>query len=236
MRNGSHEDVIKFLLDEGADPNLGVHPDFMGENVGPTDRKSGIALNTAAWTSSPEVFDLLLAKGAKLEYATPLHWVVWAHVHSYTSGTEMITHLVNMGVDLNGVDERQVVDEANRVGRPLEITQRPCEHGGPAGEKREAPWEAAKEVTELLLELGADIITLPDSPDWYLELIEKVINRKGMDKMCEDVEMAAAKALPHWRPENMAEGWAWEPENVAKYMAKDLVWVGDKYCWVGSKV
>lgn len=143
MRHGYYENAIKFLLDEGADPNLGIHLDFFGENEGPADRKSGLALSTAAWTCSPKVFVLLLAKGAKLEYATPLHWIVWAYVNLLAPRIEMIKHLVNLGVDINGGDERQVEKLSYRVGSPLEVPQRPYQHGDHVGEEGEASWQAA---------------------------------------------------------------------------------------------
>lgn len=205
MYYGDHEDVVKFLLDEGADPNLGRHPDFFGESEGPTDRKSGIALNTAAWACSPQIFDLLLAKGAKLEHATPLHWAVWARVHLLARRTKMIKHLVKLGVDMNGTDERQVEEKSYRVGRPLDILLH-----DDVEEEGEAASVAAKQVTELLLKLGVYPGGRSASqPTWYPELVERVKARKGPKNFWEGVQDAANKALPYWRPCDDIERRVW---------------------------
>lgn len=97
------EPVTKWLLDHGADPNLGPPLDPQPRSLSVTD--SGAALNTAATMSSPAVIDLLIQHGAKLENSLPLHAAATADVKPDGERIPMMAHLLQLGVDINGTDE-----------------------------------------------------------------------------------------------------------------------------------
>lgn len=69
--------LVTFLLDHGADPNIGRQPSrrrpdtYWGKM--PTDRRSGDFLNLAVGFWDLSLIDLLLAHGVKPENAYPLH-------------------------------------------------------------------------------------------------------------------------------------------------------------------
>src|SRR3954453_6527276 len=96
IRDQSHA-VVKWLLGKGVDPNLG-QPNF-GFSV--SDKKSGRALNVAASNSTIEIFDLLLKCGAKMEDSNPLHSAA-ASNNEDTARIPMMSHLLQIGVDVNG--------------------------------------------------------------------------------------------------------------------------------------
>jgi ankyrin repeat protein len=80
---------------------------------------SGDCLNRAASRSSTAIFDLLLARGAKLENSKPLH----AAVESMNEDSEripMMAHLLELGVDVNGLDA------VRRLGTPLHHAVHAC--------------------------------------------------------------------------------------------------------------
>lgn len=102
---------MKWLLDHGADPNLGPKVSFQtGGKVVPD---SGIALQRAACWSTIQTFDLLLEHGAKPENSFPLHD---AAGHRKDESISMMTHLLQLGVDVNGSDIARI---RFRHGSPL---------------------------------------------------------------------------------------------------------------------
>lgn len=97
------EAVTKWLLDHGADPNLGPPLNPQPRSFSVTD--SGAALNTAAAMSSPAIIDLLIQHGAKLKNSLPLHAAATTDVKPDCERIAMMAHLLQLGVDINGTDE-----------------------------------------------------------------------------------------------------------------------------------
>ncbi|KAI1084483.1 ankyrin repeat-containing domain protein [Whalleya microplaca] len=169
----ANEEVLRYLLDLGADPSLGAHPQAFDPSP-PTDRRSGEALNNAAVRCQPRIIDLLIEHGAKLEYARPIHRAALAHSEQ-NDRRPMIQHLIDLGVDLNGGD-------GSRPGSgdtPLSAVVK-CER---------------IQAAELLLDLGAHPDGPFEKPPWYTALVEKVKARKGNDAFVADVKAAMAKGI-----------------------------------------
>jgi ankyrin repeat protein len=75
------EDITRFLLDHGADPDLGPFTDarrmmWRRRPAAPLDRTCGLALDIAAEKSSLGVVTMLLDHGAHTKYSRPLHRTV----------------------------------------------------------------------------------------------------------------------------------------------------------------
>lgn len=109
-----NEPVTKWLLDHGADPNLG--PPLSPQPRSSSVTNSGAALNTAAALSSPATIDLLIQYGAKLENSLPLHAAAVSDVKPDGERIPMIAHLLELGVDINGTDEKRGM---SAFGTPL---------------------------------------------------------------------------------------------------------------------
>lgn len=106
------ESLVRWFLEHGADPNRGPlrrRPDLRSDFP-----YFGHILELAACGSSIPVFDLLLEHGAKLEDGMPLHLVAEAGAHS--GGLPMMQHLLDLGVDINGLDNAR---GPWRAGTPL---------------------------------------------------------------------------------------------------------------------
>ncbi|KAI9815162.1 MAG: hypothetical protein M1832_005564 [Thelocarpon impressellum] len=89
--------LVEWLLDHGAQPCLGR---VLQTNVDdPVVPQSGDALNAAAAVSSVEVFKLLLERGARLDWAWPLHAA--AHAGRGAERIPMMAFLLELGVDVN---------------------------------------------------------------------------------------------------------------------------------------
>ncbi|KAH0542497.1 hypothetical protein FGG08_003093 [Glutinoglossum americanum] len=116
------ESVVGWLLDRGADPNLGSPPDVPDACV--IGSSSGVVLEGAVYYSSIVVFDLLLERGAELENSLPLHSAAeWQSDRRIP----MMEHLLELGVDMNGSDDKR---RLHGWGTPLHyaIRARHTEH------------------------------------------------------------------------------------------------------------
>ena len=107
------ERLLKWLLEHGADPNLGPPPVDPQPDSAPVP-SSGSALNCAASVATPQVFDLLLQHGAKIENSQPLHLAAAGQEDSWR--IPMMEYLIEKGVDVNGSDEAR---DLRAVGPPL---------------------------------------------------------------------------------------------------------------------
>jgi ankyrin repeat protein len=74
-------------------------------------------LNAAAKCATVLVFDLLLEKGARLERSIPLHMAAGAVDRGDGERIPMVAHLLQLGVDVNGLDD---VQGPYRKGTPLD--------------------------------------------------------------------------------------------------------------------
>lgn len=107
-----NETLLKYFLNRGADPNLGPPSNPQPDSTPVSD--SGSALNCAASVATPEVFDLLLQHGAKIENSQPLHMA--AAGEEDAGRIPMMEYLVGKGVDVDGSDETMGF---RAVGPPL---------------------------------------------------------------------------------------------------------------------
>lgn len=107
-----NEALLGWLLEHGADPNLGPPVDHRPDSAPVSN--SGSALNCAASVATPEVFDLLLQHGAKIENSQPLHMAAASQEDS--GRIPMMEYLIGKGVDVNGSDEARGLQA---VGPPL---------------------------------------------------------------------------------------------------------------------
>ncbi|CAD6593251.1 MAG: hypothetical protein ASARMPRED_007180 [Alectoria sarmentosa] len=98
-----HDDLIRWLLAHGANPNLGPPSSPQPRALPVTD--SGAVLDTAASIASPEVFGLLLQRGAKLEISLPLHAAAASASKTDDESIAMMEYLLQLGVDIDGSDE-----------------------------------------------------------------------------------------------------------------------------------
>ena len=107
-----NETLLKWFLEHGADPNLG--PPLSPQPNSTPIPNSGSSLNCAASVATPEIFELLLQHGAKLENSQPLHMAAASQEDS--GRVPMMEYLVGKGVDVNGSDEARGF---RAVGPPL---------------------------------------------------------------------------------------------------------------------
>ncbi|KAL9617225.1 MAG: hypothetical protein Q9160_007953 [Pyrenula sp. 1 TL-2023] len=101
--------VIHWLLDHGADPNVPGLESDMNLCV----KKSVIGRSISYWPldvaarhcSSPEVFEMLLSRGAKLELCNPLH-AVSANAEPEGDNKQLATidFLLSKGLDINKIE------------------------------------------------------------------------------------------------------------------------------------
>jgi ankyrin repeat protein len=94
-----YEDLVKWALDHGIDPNRGssLYPNVFIPYV----TNSGDALEAAAGYGSIDVLNLLLERGAKLENCIALHRAA----ESKEKGRiPMMERLLQLGMDINGSD------------------------------------------------------------------------------------------------------------------------------------
>lgn len=139
------EPFIRYLLSQGADPNLG-RPLSPQEPVSWRIRpipNSGMALNAAAASGTPEIFALLLSHGAILSNAIPLHRAAGVRPEVPAgSRIPMMEYLLGLGLDVNAIDDaaRRGAGGQGQYGTPLHYAVR-------WGRVEEARW---------LLDNGAD--------------------------------------------------------------------------------
>ena len=115
--------LLRWFLDHGADPNLGVQR-YYGDRFGKSDTDSCAALQAAAGHGSVEAVRLLLDVGAKIQYGAPLHYAAGVcppGVNPYNglvtpskefdrSRIPVMALLLERGADVNQIlESRQVV-------------------------------------------------------------------------------------------------------------------------------
>lgn len=98
-----HEELIRWLLAHGANPNLGPPPSPQPRASPVTN--SGAVLDTAASVASPETFGLLLQRGADLENSLPLHAAAASASKTDDESIAMMEYLLQLGIDIDGSDE-----------------------------------------------------------------------------------------------------------------------------------
>ena len=103
--------AVEWLLDHGANPNLG--PSIVFQVGFEVDADSGMALQLAACLSTTSTLDLLIKHGARLENSFPLHG---AAVCMGDRTTPMMAHLIGLGLDVNHLDSARL---RFRHGTPL---------------------------------------------------------------------------------------------------------------------
>ncbi len=108
------ERLTRWFLSRGAQPAAYGQP---GSNL----------LDVAAANSSPVVFDLLLAHGAKLEDSDALHSAA-GEKEKQPGRIEMMAHLLDLGMDINAIGRREY-PAGRRIGRgtPLQSAVAPEE-------------------------------------------------------------------------------------------------------------
>jgi ankyrin repeat protein len=129
-----NESLVRWLLEQGADPTRG-QPRW-NENDPEDDRNAGAALNSAANACNVAVFDLLLKGGARIETSVPLHMAAKNRTAG-AAGVLMMTHLLELGLDVNGLDD---IQGPWRLGTPLHYAVR----------------DRSIDAARFLLERGAD--------------------------------------------------------------------------------
>lgn len=110
-----NEELARWLLAQGANPNLGPQP-FNRQPLSKSITNSGAILEIAAALSNPTFFDILLQHGAKLENSAPLHQAAGRKTTIENDRIPMMEHLLRLGVDINGSDENK---RRWAVGTPL---------------------------------------------------------------------------------------------------------------------
>ena len=96
-----NEEIVRLLLAHGADPSIAPPYSSQYDLRTPWPKKP---LNCAA-RKSTELFDLLIAHGAKLEESLPLHGAVWGDADDGGERIPMMKHILELGVDINQLDE-----------------------------------------------------------------------------------------------------------------------------------
>ncbi|RYO84191.1 hypothetical protein DL762_005788 [Monosporascus cannonballus] len=114
-----HEDMVRYLLSLGIDPNSGLNPsEAQGQER--FNYFSTTALYAAAARSTPRVFAMLLGAGARLQNAYPLHAAAGAPATLSSGGDRipMMSYLAHdLGLDVNAFDDGTVSPYA--WGTPL---------------------------------------------------------------------------------------------------------------------
>ncbi|OBT66999.1 hypothetical protein VE03_04244 [Pseudogymnoascus sp. 23342-1-I1] len=106
-------EAVTWLLAHGADPNLG-HPETSILSNG------GHLLDLAALCSTVEVFDALIAHGARLEDSLALHHAAAARARGPLgdNDTRIMARLLELGVDINEPDDKGKPKNGS-IGAPI---------------------------------------------------------------------------------------------------------------------
>lgn len=158
------EDCVRMLLLHGADPNSGFVLDCsLTRHIGvDCQTQSGRALNAAAERSTPAVFALLLAKGARLENAMPLHSAMSAIHRAPGERIPMIEYLVQtLKCDVDALDHE--LSSHHQLGIPLHYAIR-------YRRLEEALW---------LLSVGAEVNRQNQRGQTALDLAQLYGNKEG---------------------------------------------------------
>ena len=115
-----NEELARWFLDEGADPNLGAPTYGSIQRDSPAIPNSGQALNSAACLPDHTMFDLLVERGAKLENCIALHYAAGSS-RTDLERISMMTHLIDLGFDANELDD---IAGAYKRGTPLHYAVR----------------------------------------------------------------------------------------------------------------
>lgn len=122
--------LLKYLLEHGADPNLG--PPLSPQPDSQPIPSSGSTLNCAASVATPDTFDLLLHHGARIENSQPLHMAA-ASPEDDVGRFPMLEYLLRKGCDVNAGDDDDDARGFRAVGPPLLYAVR-------QGQVRRAKW------------------------------------------------------------------------------------------------
>lgn len=178
------EDCIQYLLDHGANPNLG--PPLHGTvSLIPPVSNLGSNINLAAGLCTPGVVALLISYGADISHSISLHFAA-GHVSSSHDVTDssrisMLEYLVGLGLDINAMDSAIKVrsDSRGQHGTPLQYAVRwgrvvefqwLLEHG--ADPDKKTPWgSSARDDLNANLDRHGPEICRP-----FLDLLENYDN------------------------------------------------------------
>ena len=97
-----NEELTRWFLSHGADPNAYGKP---GSTI----------LDVVAANSSPTIFDLFIAHGARLDDSDALHSSAGER-EKRPGRVEMVAHLLDMGMDINAIGRRDY-PPSRRIGR-----------------------------------------------------------------------------------------------------------------------
>lgn len=115
-------ELVTWLLAHGADPNLGRGDNGITWN-------GGNLLELAALWSTVEVFDKLIAHGARLEDSRALHHAAARRAPGPLgqNDTRLMAHLLELGVDINEPDHKGDERQNGLIGPPIFWAIHKCE-------------------------------------------------------------------------------------------------------------
>ncbi|KAH7114996.1 ankyrin repeat-containing domain protein [Dendryphion nanum] len=136
-----NDEIVQYLLEQGADPNRGPIRARWHSGIGPTIPDSGAILDHVVSTGRIDRAALLISYGADVSNGVPLHWAAMGCDQSKCSGIPMMEYLVSLGADVNAFDDAlSVRGGLGQKGTPLQY----------------AIYHARFEEAKWLLEHGAD--------------------------------------------------------------------------------
>ncbi|KAH7115797.1 ankyrin repeat-containing domain protein [Dendryphion nanum] len=114
---------IRYLLEQGADPNLGPPPDSTHRPLSrhPPVSNSGWTLNIAVANCTLEILNLLISYGINVSHGIPLHYAAGYGIPEH-SRIPILDRLVGLGLDINAVDDAIKIGEfgQGQHGTPLQ--------------------------------------------------------------------------------------------------------------------
>jgi len=97
----SRPPMLKFLLEHGADPNLNLRAEHLK------------AIELAALFAGTDVIDILIEHGAQLHGRQPLQNAArWGRI-------DIVEHLLDCEVDIDGIPDNEDIYETERIGTAL---------------------------------------------------------------------------------------------------------------------